>query len=59
VQYGSDLIPSGWTTAVAGPDVVITETPGSPTDGVVVKIRRTLAVGSKLFARLNVVVTTP
>ncbi|HSP43256.1 MAG TPA: autotransporter-associated beta strand repeat-containing protein [Luteolibacter sp.] len=57
VEYGSDL--SGWTTAVAGPDVVITVTPGSPTDAVEVKIRRTLAVGNKLFARLNVVVTTP
>ena len=58
VQYGSNL--TGWTTAVAGPDIIITPidnfysvTPG--VDKVEVKIKRTLAVGSKLFTRLNVV----
>lgn len=55
VEYASDL--SDWTAAVAGDDVIITETPGSPKDAVEVKIRRTLAVGDKLFARLKVVVT--
>lgn len=57
-QYGSDL--TGWTTAVAGPDVVITSYDNfyaAGIDKVEVKIRRTLAVGGKLFARLNVVVT--
>ncbi len=56
VQYGSDL--DGWTTAVHdGDNVIITETPGSPTDAVQVRIKRTLAVGSKLFARLHVAIT--
>lgn len=56
VQYGSDL--AGWTTAVDdGVNVIITVTPGSPTDMVQVKLKRsTLSVGGKLFARLNVVV---
>ena len=56
VEYGSSL--TGWTTAqnaVAG--VIINETPGSPSDVVEVKIPMSLAVGDKLFARLNVVVT--
>lgn len=57
VQYGSDL--AGWTEAVAGADIEIAETDNGATDLVKVKIRRTLAVGGKLFARLNVVVTTP
>ncbi|HSP42786.1 MAG TPA: hypothetical protein VLO11_07950, partial [Luteolibacter sp.] len=55
VEYGSDL--GGWTTAVTGPDIVITPTEngaGTGIDLVAVKIRRTLAVGGKLFARLNV-----
>ena len=55
VEYGSDL--GGWTTAVAGADIVITPTDngaGTGIDLVEVKIRRTLAVGGKLFARLNV-----
>ena len=58
VEYGSDL--TGWTTAVAGADIVITETDdgfGAGIDSVEVKIRRTLAVGGILVARLNVVVT--
>jgi autotransporter-associated beta strand protein len=58
VEYGSIL--SGWTAAVASANVIITPTddfyaPGI--DRVQVKIRRTLAVGGKLFARLNVVNT--
>jgi hypothetical protein len=58
VQYGSDL--AGWTDAEAGPNIVITPfnddyAPGI--DRVEVKIRRTLELGGKLFARLNVVVT--
>lgn len=57
VQYGSDL--SGWTTAVHdGTNTVITLTPGSPSDEVQVKLRRSvLAPTGKIFARLNVVVT--
>ena len=58
-HYGTGL--DGWTTAVAGPDVIITPTdnahgtnPGI--DKVEVKIRRTLAPGGKLFVRL---VATP
>jgi hypothetical protein len=57
VQYGSDLV--GWTPAVAGPDIVITPTDngaGVGIDLVEVKIRRTLAVGGKLLARLQVAV---
>jgi autotransporter-associated beta strand protein len=59
-QYGSDLI--GWTTAVAGADIVITpadDGAGAGIDLVVVKIRRTLAVGGRLFARLKVEVAMP
>ena len=57
VQYGSDL--SGWATAVHdGTDVIITETPGSPTDQVEVKLKRsTFAAGGTLFARLKVAIT--
>jgi autotransporter-associated beta strand protein len=57
VQYGTDLVT--WTTAVDDNDnVEIEVTGGSPTDTVVVKLKRsTLASGGKLFARLNVVVT--
>jgi autotransporter-associated beta strand protein len=56
VQYGTSL--AGWTTAVDdGVNVIITVTPGSPTDFVQVKLKRsTLSVNGKLFARLNVVV---
>ncbi|MFZ9937626.1 MAG: beta strand repeat-containing protein [Luteolibacter sp.] len=60
VEYGSDL--AGWTEAVAGADVEIIETDDGAAAGidlVAVKIRRTLAVGGKLFARLNVTVVTP
>jgi autotransporter-associated beta strand protein len=59
VQYGSDL--AGWTTAVDDNDNVdIITTPGSPTDEVVVKLKRaTLGAGGTLFARLKVAVTTP
>ena len=57
VQYGNDLV--GWTTAVDDNDnVEIEVVPGSPTDTVVVKLKRsTLGIGGELFARLNVVVT--
>jgi hypothetical protein len=60
VEYGSNL--TGWTTAVAGADIVITPTDdgaGAGIDLVEVKIRRTLAVDGRLFARLSVVVATP
>ncbi len=58
VEYGSDLV--GWTEAVAGADIVITpadDGAGAGIDLVEVKIRRTLAMGGKLFVRLNVEVT--
>jgi hypothetical protein len=57
VQYSDDL--SDWPTAVHdGTDVIITETPGSPTDQVVVKLKRsTFAPGGTLFARLKVAIT--
>lgn len=59
VEYGNDL--AGWTTAVDDNDnVEIEVTTGSPTDTVVVKLKRsTLGAGGELFARLNVVVATP
>ena len=60
VEYSSNL--TGWTTAVAGADIVITPTDdgaGAGIDLVEVKIRRTLAVDGRLFARLSVVVATP
>ncbi|MEO8615141.1 MAG: family 16 glycosylhydrolase, partial [Luteolibacter sp.] len=48
VEYSSDL--NGWTTAVAGPNIIITSTDdfysSSPgVDRVIVKIRKTLTVG--------------
>jgi Invasin, domain 3 len=58
VEYSSDLV--NWPDAVAGPDIVITpfnDAYAAGIDRVEVKIRRTLAVGGKLFARLNVEVT--
>ena len=60
VEYGSDL--AGWTTAVAGPNIEISvddDAVGVGIDLVEVKIRRTLAHGGKLFARLKVVVAAP
>jgi hypothetical protein len=60
VEYGSDL--SGWTGAVAGPDIVITpvaDGAGPGIDLVAVQIRRMLAGGGRLFARLRVEVATP
>jgi len=53
-QYGSTL--AGWTTAVAGPDIIITpinDGAGAGVDLVQVKIRRTLAPTGKLFGRLK------
>jgi hypothetical protein len=56
VQYCSDL--ATWLDAVAGADIIINTGTGTGTiDSVEVKIKRTLAVGDKLFARLNVVKT--
>jgi hypothetical protein len=57
VEYGSDL--ASWTTAVHNNTTIIitTGTGAGTTDPVQVKISRTLAVGDKLFARLNVVKT--
>lgn len=57
VEYGSNL--NGWTPAEHdGDDVIVTVTPGSPTDAVEVKLKRsTLAIDGKLFARLKVVVS--
>jgi hypothetical protein len=53
VEYCSDL--TGWTTAVHdGTNIIITPTDNGAIDSVQVKIIRTLAVGNKLFARLNV-----
>ena len=60
VKYGSDLV--NWTDAVAGTDVEISVDADGAAIGidlVEVKIRRTLAVDGKLFARLNVVVDQP
>ena len=58
VEYGSNL--TGWTPAVASPGGVtinVTENGfGAGVDKVEVLIPRSLAVGSKLFARLNVVI---
>jgi hypothetical protein len=58
VQYDTDL-QDQWATAFHnGDNVIIQITDGSPKDTVVVKLKRsTLAVGGKLFARLNVEVT--
>jgi hypothetical protein len=57
VEYGNDLV--GWTTAVDdNNNVEIEVTPGTPTDAVVVKLKRsTLGATGKIFARLKVVVT--
>ena len=57
VEYATNL--AAWTPVGADTDDVKTEvTPGSPTDTVVVKLRRsTLAPDGKLFARLKVMVT--
>jgi hypothetical protein len=57
VEYGNNLV--GWTTAVDDNDNVdIIVNPGSPTDEVIVKLKRsTLGTGGKIFARLKVVVT--
>jgi autotransporter-associated beta strand protein len=55
VQFGSTL--AGWTDATAGPDIMITVSDDFHAigiDKVAVKIRRTLAVGGKLFTRLHV-----
>lgn len=60
VEYGSNL--TGWTPAMGGVDEVSIDDSAVPAAGfhnVVVTIPKTLAVGGKLFARLNVVVTTP
>jgi hypothetical protein len=54
-EYSSDL--ATWTEVVAGPNIIIAVTPdgaGAGIDSVEVKIKRTLAVGGKLFVRLNV-----
>ena len=56
MQYGSTL--GSWITAVAGPNVIITPSDdfyGAGIDKVVVKINRNVAIGGKLFARLNAV----
>lgn len=59
VQYGSDL--NDWTTAVHdGTNIIITPTndgAGAGIDTVQVKIKRTLAVDSKLFTRLKVTIS--
>ncbi len=57
VQYGTSL--SSWTDATPSSDVIITPSDdfyGAGVDKVEVKMRRTLAVGGKLFARLHVVI---
>jgi autotransporter-associated beta strand protein len=55
VEYDTDLA-GPWTTAVHdGDNVIIAVTDGTPTDTVVVKLKRsTLATTGRLFARLNV-----
>lgn len=54
VEYGTK--PGEWTTAVDdGDNVIIEETPGTPSDSVVVKLKRsTLAPDGKLFVHLSV-----
>lgn len=57
IEYGNNL--TGWTTAQNGVNgVIITETPNIEpgVDSVLVKIPRSLAAGSKFFARLKVTV---
>lgn len=60
-QYGNDL--DGWTDAVVGSDVVITENPdfhGPGIDQVRVELRRSaLAPEGRLFVRLKVEVEEP
>lgn len=59
VQYGSSL--SSWTAAVHdGSNIIIAATNdfyGAGVDKVEVKIKRTLAVGNKLFCRMSVNIT--
>ena len=57
VEYGNTM--GGWTKAVAGADILINETSNGAVDTVQVKIRRSLAGGGKLFARLKVGVAVP
>jgi autotransporter-associated beta strand protein len=61
VQYGSDL--SGWATAehgTAGVTISVSDDPVTVgIDEVTVTLPNTLAVGDKLFARLQAVVTIP
>lgn len=59
VEFGTTL--SAWTTAVHdGDNVIIQVTDGSPTDAVVVKLKRsTLAPAGSLFTRLKVVIDAP
>jgi hypothetical protein len=59
VEYGNHL--NGWTTAVHdGDHVIITETAGSPTDAVEVKLKRSaLAPVGRIFVRLRASVTAP
>ena len=57
-QYGSNL--TNWVDATPGADIIITsydDFHAAGIDKVEVRIRRTLAVGNKLYVRLNVVVT--
>ncbi|MEY3897821.1 MAG: hypothetical protein RLZZ214_3342, partial [Verrucomicrobiota bacterium] len=56
VEYGSDL--GGWTSAVAGADVIITESDdfyGTGIDQVEVRIKRS-SFGDRIFTRLKVAV---
>jgi hypothetical protein len=59
VEYGNHL--TGWTTAVHdGDHVILSETAGSPTDAVEVKLKRSsLAPGGRIFVRLRASVTAP
>jgi hypothetical protein len=60
VQYSGSL--GTWADAVPGPDVIITQFNdfhGAGIDKVEVKIRRTLGANGRLFARLQVTVTSP
>ena len=57
IEYGNDL--TGWTTAQNGVDgVIVTVTPNIEpgVDSVLVRIPRSLAAGSKFFARLRVTI---
>ena len=57
VEYGNDL--DGWTTAVDdNNNVEIEATDGSPTDSVVVKLKRTtIGAAGRIFVRLKVAVS--